>query len=101
MQFLVRTTSFLPPDFDADARQQLLAEEKARCSELTEAGKIVGHWRIPISRESVTVWEVVEPGELHELVMSLPASKWAHSVATALVVRNLQNHSKDPSQKIA
>lgn len=101
MQFLVKTTNFFPADFEPEARGKLLASEKARSKELADAGKIIGHWRVPISKESITVWEVADAKELHELAMSLPASQWAHSVATPLVVRNLQKHSEDPSGKIA
>jgi muconolactone D-isomerase len=101
MLFLLRTVSTLPPDFPADKREHLLAQEQSRSKELSESGKLIAHWKVPLKGETVTIWEVSGPAELHELVMSLPAVAWAKASATPLVPRNLQQHSKDPPHKIA
>lgn len=101
MQFLVRMQSLLPGDFDPEKRARLVREEEARSRELRESGKLLAHWKIPLARESVTLWEVSEPGELHELVMSLPASVWAKATVTALVPRNLERQASDAPDRVA
>ena len=101
MQFLVQTVNLMPPDFPADERGRLLAQEQTRSRELSESGKLVAHWKAPIVGETLTLWEVSGPEELHELLMSLPAAAWAKASATALAPRNLQQHAKDPANKVA
>jgi muconolactone D-isomerase len=101
VQFLVRTVSLMPADFPADERKRLLADEQERSIALSESGKLLAHWKIPVKRETVTLWDVAGPEELHELVSSLPAAGWAKATATALVPRNLQRHAEDPANKIA
>jgi muconolactone D-isomerase len=101
MQFLVRTVSVMPPDFPAEERRRLLALEQQRSNALSESGKLIGHWKIPLKGETVTLWEVAGPEELHELVSSLPAAAWGKASATPLVPRDLQQHSKDPPGKVA
>ena len=101
MQFLVRTVSAIPPDHPEDKRAFLLAQEKNRSRELSESGKLVAHWRVPLKNETITLWEVSGPAELHEILMSLPAAAWAKASAIALVPRNLQQHARTPSDKAA
>ena len=101
MQFLVRTVSTLPPDFAADERQRLVGLEQARSRELSESGKLVGLWKVPLKNETVSLWEVSGPQELHELVSSLPAAAWAKASATPLIPRNLHQHAKDPPNRVA
>lgn len=101
MLFLVRTTSTMPADFPEDRRAALLEAEQNRSRELSESGKLQAHWKVPLKGESITLWEVSGPEELHQIVMSLPAAAWAKATATPLVPRNLQNHSKDPPGKVA
>jgi muconolactone D-isomerase len=101
VQFLVRTKNMMPPDFPADEQERLLVRERERSKALSESGKLIGHWKVPLKDETVTIWEVSGPEELHELVSSLPAAKWVKASATPLVPRNLQQHAKDPPNKIA
>jgi muconolactone D-isomerase len=101
MQFLVRTLNLMPPDFPAAERERLLALEQERSKSLSESGKLVAHWKVPLKGETVTLWEVSSPEELHELVNTLPAAAWVKATATALAPRNLQQHAKDPPNKIA
>jgi muconolactone D-isomerase len=100
MQFLVRIKSLLPADFPAQRREKLIAQEKAKSKELAESGKLIGHWQVPLTGESLTLWEVLGPEELHQLVRSLPASAWVTASATALVNRNLRDSSQDSAQKV-
>lgn len=101
MQFLVRTVNMMPPDFPADERARLLALEQERSKALSAGGKLIGHWKVPLKGETVTLWEVSGPVELHELVSSLPAAGWVKASATALAPRNLQQHAKDPPNRVA
>lgn len=101
MQFLVKLVNLMPPDFPAEERQRLLAQEQERSKALSESGKLIAHWKVPLKGETVTLWEVSGPVELHELVSSLPAAAWVKASATALVPRNLQQHAKDPPDKVA
>ena len=97
MQFLVRTTSALPPDFPAERRERLLTQEQERSKALSESGKLIAHWKVPLAGETITIWEVSSAAELHELVTSLPAAAWAKASATPLVSRNMQQHSRGSS----
>ncbi|MBG6118492.1 muconolactone D-isomerase [Sphingobium sp. JAI105] len=101
MQFLVRMTNQLPPDFPEECRKQLVAAEQKRSRELSEGGKLVAHWKVPLKHETITLWEVSGQAELHELVMSLPAAAWASASVTPLVPRNLHQHASNPPGKIA
>ena len=101
MQFLVRTVNLMPPDFPAEERKRLLVQEQERSRALSESGQLIGHWRIPVKRETVTLWEVSGPAELHELVMSLPAASWAKASATALVPRDLEQIAREAANNSA
>lgn len=101
MLFLVRTKSLMEPGFPADERERVLAAERERAQALADGGKLIGNWKVPLERETITLWEVADPAELHEIVSSLPAAKWAKSVATPLVQRNLRQHAGDPPNKVA
>ena len=101
MLFLVRTKSLMEPDFAADEREGLLIAERERAQALANDGKLISHWKVPLERETITLWEVPGPQELHEIVSTLPAAKWAKSVATPLVQRNLRQHAGDPPNKVA
>ncbi len=101
MQFLVRTVNKMAPDFPAAERERLVAEEQEKSKSLSESGKLIGFWKVPLRSETVTLWEVSGPDELHAIFSSLPAAKWARATATALIPRDLQAHGKDAPNKIA
>ena len=101
MQFLVRTTSVLPRDFPPDEKARLLAQEQDRSRELSEGGKLIAHWKVPLKGETITLWEVSGPAELHEIFMTLPATKWASASVTPLVARNLAQPSVKPPDAAA
>lgn len=101
MQFLVRTKSLLEPGFPAEQRDRVLAAERERAQALADGGKLIGSWGVPLERETITLWEVADAAELHEVVSTLPGAKWARSVATPLVQRNLRQHAGDRPDKVA
>lgn len=94
MLFLARTISDLPASFSAERRAEYVVQEGRRSKELLDAGKLVSHWKVPVSGESITLWDVSDAAELHVLLMGLPAAGWARSSVTPLVQRNLQQHAK-------
>jgi muconolactone D-isomerase len=70
--FAVRMDVNLPPDMDAEARAQLLAREKEYSQELQRSGKWVHLWRIVGQYANLSVFDVADNGELHEILWGLP-----------------------------
>lgn len=87
MLFLLNMSGALPPEFPIDQRERLLAEEKQRAKELSDGGKLLAHWKVPLANETVTVWEVEDAAEFHEIIMSLPAVAWSKAKVTVLLKR--------------
>jgi muconolactone D-isomerase len=92
MQFLVKITSEVPPDYPQAERKRLVAEETAKVGKMRQDGKLIGVWKVPLTRQSVTAWEVQDAVELHVLLMSLPGMPWASATVLPLVQRNLLPH---------
>jgi muconolactone D-isomerase len=89
VDFLLDITVRLPSDLaDAD-RQHLLAAERVRGLELIEAGAIVHIWRVPGAIRNVSVWRAPDATELHRLVTSLPAYRFAEIHVTPLALHPL------------
>ena len=65
-------------------REQLIASERRRGRELVDAGAIRAIWRVPGALRNVAIWEAQDATQLHELIMSLPASPWFAADVTAL-----------------
>lgn len=92
MQFLVKVTSRLPPDFPQAERSKMLSAEIKRVQELQEQGKLIAVWKVPLTSQSITLWEVQDAMELHLLFTSLPAAAWGNATVFPLVQRNLMPH---------
>jgi muconolactone D-isomerase len=76
LKFLVHVTIEFPPDMEPDTRQRLLEAESDRGLELMNAGKLVDIWRVPGRFANVSLYEVVDATELHDLITSLPLWPW-------------------------
>lgn len=69
----------VPEQFDA-----LKAVEKARAAELQEAGKWRHLWRVAGRYANVSIFDVADSGELHDLMTSLPLFPFMDVKVTAL-----------------
>lgn len=72
MLFAVRMDVHLPPDMDPDARAELLAAEKAYSQQLQRAGKWPHIWRIAGQYANLSILDVADNTELHDLLWALP-----------------------------
>ena len=89
-EFLVRIETRLPPDLPEAERTQLLDAESARGRELIESGKLRRIWRIPGRLANVSLYDVADADELHELLSSLPLARWMDIRVEALAVHPLE-----------
>jgi muconolactone D-isomerase len=72
MLFHVKMTVRLPPDIDAETTAELNAREHEHAEPLQRSGKWLHLWRVAGRWENVSVFDVTDPGELHDIVSSLP-----------------------------
>ena len=72
MLFHVRMDVSIPRDLPADARADLLAREKAYSQALQSSGKWRHIWRIAGEYANVSILDVAENDELHEILSGLP-----------------------------
>lgn len=91
MEFLLRIEVHWPPDGDPVERDQLIAAEAARASELVAAGTIRRLWRIPGRWANYSLWFAADASELHDAVRSLPFYPWLEVDVTPLA-----GHPSDP-----
>jgi muconolactone D-isomerase len=70
--FAVRMDVHLPPDLDPDVRADLLAREKAYSQNLQRAGKWPHIWRIVGQYANLSIFDIADGGELHDILWSLP-----------------------------
>jgi muconolactone D-isomerase len=84
MLFHVRMDVSIPHDIDPGEREQLVAREKARALEVQRAGKWPHIWRIVGQYSNISIFDVSSPGELHEILSSLPLFPHMRIEVTAL-----------------
>ncbi|MES1934485.1 muconolactone delta-isomerase [Salinisphaera shabanensis T35B1] len=72
MLFHVHMTVQLPHDMPADTAAQLKADEKALAQSLQQSGKWRHLWRIAGAYENISIFDVADNTELHDLLMQLP-----------------------------
>ena len=89
-EFLVRIETRLPPDLPEPRRKELLDAESARGRELIESGKLRRIWRVPGRTANVSLYDVADADELHELLSSLPLARWMDIRVEALAVHPLE-----------
>ncbi|MGV8873460.1 MAG: muconolactone Delta-isomerase [Rhodococcus sp. (in: high G+C Gram-positive bacteria)] len=76
MEFLVRFESTPPDAMPSDVRDKLKTAERARATELREAGILKKLWRVPGRRAVVGLWEAPDATVLHDALTSLPMFPW-------------------------
>jgi muconolactone D-isomerase len=72
MLFHIQMTVNLPPDMDAARLDKLKAREKAMCQDLQTKGIWRHIWRIAGRYANVSVFEVENPAQLHDILINLP-----------------------------
>jgi muconolactone D-isomerase len=70
--FAVRMDVHLPPAMDPQAKADLLAREKAYSQELQRRGRWPHIWRIAGRYANLSILDVPDNTELHELLWGLP-----------------------------
>jgi muconolactone delta-isomerase len=85
-EFLVRVRTVVPGDLSTDEWSAVIAAERARGTELRDAGTIAHIWRIPSTEavENVGVWRGEDEAAVRAAVDSLPARQWMHVEVTPL-----------------
>ncbi|MGD9712580.1 MAG: muconolactone Delta-isomerase [Thermomicrobiales bacterium] len=84
MLFMVRMDVNVPHDFDRVRFETLKAEEKARAEELQRAGTWRHLWRIVGQYANISIFDVTDLAELHDLLMGLPLFPFMKIEVTAL-----------------
>ncbi|MDE8652012.1 muconolactone Delta-isomerase [Novosphingobium album (ex Liu et al. 2023)] len=84
MLFMVRMDVHVPRDLDQDTFEALKATEKVRAQELQRAGKWRHLWRIAGQYANVSIFDVADAGELHDIMLGLPLFPFMTTEVTAL-----------------
>ncbi|QFI69216.1 Muconolactone isomerase [Sinorhizobium alkalisoli] len=70
--FHVEMTVSLPHDLSSDVAAELKATERERAQDLQRSGKWRHLWRVAGRYANVSIFDVSGPGELHEILSTLP-----------------------------
>ncbi|MBB4063992.1 muconolactone Delta-isomerase [Gellertiella hungarica] len=76
MLFHVRMDVKLPRDLSAEEAVEILAREKAYSQDLQKSGKWRHIWRIAGQYANVSIFDVTDNAELHEILSGLPLFKF-------------------------
>ena len=84
MLFHVRMDVDIPRDLDATATEKLLADEKALSQKLQKAGTWRYLWRIVGQYANISIFDVENPSQLHQILTSLPLFPFMKITVTPL-----------------
>jgi muconolactone D-isomerase len=84
MLFHVYMTVRIPYGTDPEIITKLSVDEHAHAKELQEQGKWLHLWRVAGKFANVSVFKVRDPGELHEILSSLPLYPFMEVEVTTL-----------------
>jgi muconolactone D-isomerase len=84
MLFAVTMHVELPLDMDPGERDKTLAREKAYSQELQGAGKWPHIWRIAGRHSNLSIFDVRDNDELHDLLWNLPLFRYMTIEVTPL-----------------
>lgn len=84
MLFAVRMDVALPLDMDPGECADTLAREKAYSHELQRAGKWPHIWRLVGQYSNLSIFDVADNAELHDLLWNLPLFRHMTIEVTAL-----------------
>jgi muconolactone D-isomerase len=82
MLFAVRMDVDLP--LDMPGRDALLAQEKAYSQELQRVGKWAHIWRVVGAYSNLSIFDVADNEELHQLLWNLPLFSYMNLTITPL-----------------
>lgn len=92
MEIMVRVRVAFPPGMSQADRDHVIELERQRGAELRAAGKLLRTWRVPGRKESLNLWRVKNPTELHDILAALPVYPYCELVE----VEALAEHPIDP-----
>lgn len=95
MLFKVEMDIHVPIDFDPVRFEELKAAEKARFQELQRAGIWRHIWRVVGKYSNVSIFDVADNAELHDIMMSLPLYPFMEVRVTALCRHPSSIHDDD------
>jgi muconolactone D-isomerase len=84
MLYCVQMQVCLPHDADPARLDRLKAEEKARAQELQRDGKWIHLWRVVGRYANVSVFDVADHDELHNILSALPLFPFMDITVTPL-----------------
>ncbi len=84
MLFMVEMDVNIPHDLPADVVDEIKAREKAYSQELQRSGKWPYIWRVVGQYRNVSIFDVENNGELHDLLSGLPLFPYMDIKVTAL-----------------
>ena len=84
MLFMVEMTVNLPHDMPADVAGDIKAKEKQYSQDLQRAGKWPHIWRVVGQYRNVSIFDVKDNEELHNLLSGLPLFPYMDIQVTAL-----------------
>jgi muconolactone D-isomerase len=84
MLFHVKMDVAIPHDIDPGRRAELIRAEKTRALELQTKGTWVHLWRIVGQYSNISIFDVRDTAELHNLLWSLPLFPFLTVHVTAL-----------------
>ncbi len=95
MLFMVEMTVAIPLDYDKSDAERLKAFEKARFQELQAAGTWRHIWRVAGQYANVSIFDVENNAQLHEILISLPLYPFMAIMVTALCRHPSSLHEDD------
>ncbi|WP_375504535.1 muconolactone Delta-isomerase [uncultured Jatrophihabitans sp.] len=84
MLFAVKMDVALPLDMDPDERADTLVREKTYSQELQRSGKWPHIWRLVGQYSNLSIFDVADNAELHDLLWNLPLFRFMTIEVTAL-----------------
>lgn len=84
MLFMVEMDVHMPAHLDAASFDDLKAREKLRAEDLQRSGTWRHLWRVAGRYANVSIFDVKDAGELHEIMTSLPLFPFMTVKVTAL-----------------
>ncbi|MBM7046112.1 muconolactone Delta-isomerase [Rhizobium lusitanum] len=78
MLFHVRMDVDIPRDLPTSEVTDILAREKAYSQQLQQSGKWRHIWRLAGAYANISIFDVNDNTELHDIISGLPLSKFMH-----------------------
>jgi len=95
MLFQIRMDVHLPHGLDREQADELKRVERERAHELQQAGKWRHLWRIAGQYSNISIFDVADTEELHDLLSTLPLFPFMTIEVTALCRHPSSIHADD------